>query len=323
MIARALARLLERGVAGPGFGAIASLWGERAPILRPLAIPRGVRIVCVGGATLGGSGKTPLAIGCARALADAGHRVAFVGHAHRARVVQSRRVGDVSAGDEAWEAANALGDVPVYVGPTRQAAVDLAARVADVLVIDGPLNLRPTRAHLALLAVDGRAPFGSGACLPAGDLRASVERLREASDVVVAVGTNANSTVAHYHAPLTRFRLRTHGQDDAPLEALRGTTVDVATAIARPDRFLDTLRTHGIDVRRHLQRADHDRSPLPAGRWLVPRKNAHWADPRRGGPRTKVTWVEYDIDLPLGLRELLQIATGRDPRRERHSVQAL
>ncbi len=288
---RNIARRLERGAGPAATSPIEHLWGRLAPIARPLRVPRGVRVLTVGGATLGGSGKTPLAIACALAVARAGAKVAFVGH--------------WSARDEAAEAASALAsaNVPLFVERSRQRAVDRAAAAADVLVIDGPLNLSPVRSHLALLAVDGASPFGSGLCPPRGDLRATPARLRGWADAVVSVGDGDSAGVATHHAPLTDLRVRGRSRAARPLADWAGQPVQVATAIARPERFLRTLARHGVVPSRHLERPDHDGRPLPPGKWLVPRKNAHLAAGR--GPDDEVLWVEYDISLPSSLMTVL------------------
>ncbi len=323
---RRIARALERGTDFPGLGTIAALWGAVAPIARPVVLPAGVRAVTIGGATLGGSGKTPLAIACARMLArtfvDGETSVAFVGHGYGARVSAAKIVapGDVGAGDEAAEAALALADarVPVVVGPSRQAAVDHAALVvgARVLVLDGPLALaqldpRDDARVVALLALDPEAPFGSGACPPRGDLRAAPARLVAAADAVVCVGDSANLEVAHHVAPRVGMRVQSRGGGPgvplAAWAAARGDDgVNVATAIARPERFLRLLARAGVRVERHLEAADHADLSLPPGEWLVPRKNAPRAHFRDGFESSnRVAWVEYDIDLPASLRELL------------------
>ena len=158
-------------------GPVSARWLE-STIVRRLHVPPGVATVCVGGATLGGSGKTPLAIACARALADRGHRVALVGHGHRgrpdhARVVHSSDALDI-AGDEALvAAAHLLSHVPVVIAPRRQRAVELSAEHADVLVMDGVHQIHPLRATVVLLATSMPDPWGSGQPFPRGDLRAS------------------------------------------------------------------------------------------------------------------------------------------------------
>src|SRR5580700_9814061 len=164
----AISRALEEGRSrGSMARATAQVWCHVAArrVVRSLEVPRGVRVVAVGGATLGGSGKTPLAIACARELAACGARVALVGHAYRARPGRARRAlpddGLAEVGDEALLAARSLGsEVPVVVAPSRSLAVAEAARQADVLVLDGVLQIAPVRAALALLAVAAVEPWG-------------------------------------------------------------------------------------------------------------------------------------------------------------------
>src|SRR5688500_7539901 len=98
-------RLEDATVAGPALRRAAA-----ARIARRLISPGAVRVIGIGGATLGGAGKTPVALAVARALASsARERVAIVGHAYRARPLRARRV-EISdsvdeVGDEALAAA--------------------------------------------------------------------------------------------------------------------------------------------------------------------------------------------------------------------------
>lgn len=219
--------------------------------------PAGVALVTVGGATLGGSGKTPLAIACARELARSGTRVAFVAHGYRARPGRARVVaGDEPVdvvGDESLVAAHALRDlrVTVVVGPTRAEAVALAARQADVLVVDGLLQVRP-RAALSILAVDGGTSWAAGAVPPRGDLRAPPEALRSAADVVVSLGETSEDATVRSQGVWLDGRL-------VPWEALQGSSArfGLALALARPGRIVATLRRHGIDPVAVLRAPDH------------------------------------------------------------------
>ena len=56
---------------GPLATACAAAWARIAQrtVVRHLELPRRMRVIAIGGATLGGSGKTPLAIACAAELA--------------------------------------------------------------------------------------------------------------------------------------------------------------------------------------------------------------------------------------------------------------
>lgn len=196
VLALTIAEALEQGkVAGWWGDSLSRVWqctlGRN--VVRRLAWPSNVRVIAVGGATLGGSGKTPLAIACAIELANAGARATVVGHGYRGRLDEARVVGPFDSvecvGDEALVAARALDGCDrarVVVAPTRAAAIQMAARSSDVLVLDGVSQTRPVRATMALLAVDGTEPWGRAAALPPrGDLRAPIADLLRACDVVV------------------------------------------------------------------------------------------------------------------------------------------
>jgi tetraacyldisaccharide-1-P 4'-kinase len=257
-----LATTLEEGSWKGALATFASRGWARlsaACVARPVSWSRG-RVITVGGATLGGSGRTPLALACVKLLAEAGTQVALVGHAYRASPGRARWVGPhdpvAAVGDEALACARALREVAgaggagVVVGPTRQGALDAALARADVAVLDGPVQLAPRKADLALLAVDARAPWGSGACPPSGDLRAPVAALLASTDRIVRIGDgDAAATIASNGAHL-RGRLLTWAE-------LRGHRIGLVTSLARPRRVLEHLARHGISPVTFIPTPDH------------------------------------------------------------------
>jgi tetraacyldisaccharide 4'-kinase len=276
-VVRQLAARLESGwLDDPISRAAERAWASIAVarLAKRLAVRSGARVVAVGGATLGGSGKTPLAIACARALAEAGARVALVGHAYRASPGRAREVDPVdpieAVGDEALVCTSDLGGVArVVVGPTRQAALDLALARSDVAVLDGVHQLAPPqRAWMALLAVDPLVPWGAGACPPRGDLRAPIAALRASSDRVVPVP--ARSRGVHVRRAGAEVLL--------PWSALCGVRVGLVTALARPDRVLRTLAAHSVIPAVVRTFSDHARAHLHGAPgvdlWLATRKCA-------------------------------------------------
>jgi tetraacyldisaccharide 4'-kinase len=272
-----VARWLEGGsLSVPLTRALAHAHGVIAAraVARPLRLPthasgeRRFFTVTVGGATLGGSGKTRVAVACARELAKRGARVALIGHAYRSAVRDARvvRVTDAldDVGDEALVCARALAATPeacVLVGPTRQAAVDLAASLVpaiDALVIDGPLQLAPVKASLALLAVDAHVPWGAGVLPPAGDLRAPREALLAAADRVVEVrATPARVLRSHEDGgPVGEVAL------EAFAASCAGLRVGLFTALARPERLERALAESGFSLTAAVRAPDH--GPLTA-----------------------------------------------------------
>jgi tetraacyldisaccharide 4'-kinase len=300
-------------------------------ICRKLRWPAHVRVVAVGGATLGGSGKTPLAIACAAKLADVGAPVVLVGHAHRAAPRFARVVTETDAvdevGDEALMAVRALrgSSARVVVAPSRQAAIDFGARLGRVLVLDGVSQTSPVRASLALLSVDAVKPWGLPRALPPrGDLRAHPSELVDVCDVVVPVGDpSAYPATGWDRIPSTRDISPAHivgrGAHGATGElfswaALERAPVGLITSLAHPERVSRWLASRGVRPHILLRGADHGplRSDVPqkaarAAReagvalWLAtPKCSVHVA--RVAGPRRRAAEGQA-LGAPLAILE--------------------
>lgn len=270
-------RLESNGSPGPVTRLLASGWGALSArgIARPLVLPEGVRAIGVGGASLGGSFKTPFAIALARALAARGLDVALVGHAYRARPGTARivRTTDEVAevGDDAlWAAQSLAGSgVDVIVGPSRQAAVTFAARRARCLVFDGLLQARPQRLARSILLLDGSHPWQRAHCPPAGDLRAPRHALLGAADLAVvvddalaqadAISGFVGDAIAEGEAISDLERARCADGSAVPLSELRGTALGLVLAIARPGRVVEALARRGVHPVTTVAFPDHHR----------------------------------------------------------------
>jgi tetraacyldisaccharide 4'-kinase len=281
-----LGETLERGTLRVPFsGLLAGAWrlAMTRTLRRNLRLPAHVRVLAIGGATLGGSGKTPLAIACAAELARQGASAVLVGHAYKAAPRFARVVADGDSvedvGDEALMASRALraSGARVVVAPTRQAAIDLGATLGRVLVVDGVSQTAPVSASLALLALDAAEPWGSRQALPPrGDLRASPAELIEVCDVVVPFGDLPDPTSAEWcgisgkreGSPARAEGAGAHLTSGELLswDALADTPVGLITTLARPDRLVRSLAARGVYPRLVLRGSDHGPSPARLGR---------------------------------------------------------
>jgi len=252
--------------------AAAALWAHIASrgVARPLCLPEGTRIIGIGSAVLGGAGKTPLAIALARSLsfrAQPPEGVALIGHAYRAAPERPRIVdpGDAVAlvGDDALASARLLvgSTASVIVAPDRQSALDhAAAQGFRTLIVDGLLQARPARIAASILVLDAAAPWGGGACPPAGDLRAPREALLAATDLVVALGAGDLSPQCPPNAIAIPSRIEgavAANGERWSLADLARRRVGLFVAIARPGRVEAALRSAGIDPRPVIALGDH------------------------------------------------------------------
>jgi tetraacyldisaccharide 4'-kinase len=303
-------------------------------VTRRIAAPSRVQVVAIGGATLGGSGKTPLAIACAAELAASGARVALVGHAYRATPGRPRLVSPRDAlddvGDEALLAARALAPwgarASVVVAPSRSEAMALAARVADVLVLDGIAQLRPSPAALSILAVDPERPWGDGRSLPPrGSLRAPIATLVAASDAIVTVGDGEPAAELFdlgrsvWPSRVDSLGVETYVDEGALMTwpAVRALRVGLLTALARPERVLRALARRGVVPRAILSARDHGPFGRGAGSRAERRAREHGVDlwlatPKcalhaaRALPALRVAVVHHFVTLHPSLRKRLR-----------------
>jgi tetraacyldisaccharide 4'-kinase len=156
----------------------------------------------------------------------------------------------------------------VIVAPHRQGALDHAASLGlRVLVADGLLQSAPRRLASAILVLDEAAPWGSGACPPAGDLRAPREALLAASDhrVLLTAGAEPSAELAP-GLILVPSRIDGAAAPAHPrlsLAELARLRCGLFLTVARPERILRALRLAGIAPSPIVTLADHA-SPSPA-----------------------------------------------------------
>jgi tetraacyldisaccharide 4'-kinase len=327
-LAAKAARSLEEGTFRSRLAlGVSALWERSAGVVREVALPAGARVVGVGGATLGGSYKTPLVLALAKRLAARGNRVAVVSHGYKAGNAATRVVGAsepaVAAGDEAAWLARELAPlgVPVVVG-ARPAALALAAGLAPLVLVDSLLQTSPERLALSVLAVDARCPFGAGACPPAGDLRASPGVLLEASDVVAGVGAeSAGPDVPPFPPAQPVFPVassiagvRTSSGRAISTAELGAMRLGLLVAVARPERILRALAAvgvHPVDVRFFGDHRAPSRAGRPAsvGAWLTTAKcGTKLGNTYAGAP---VFVLEHRLTLPEALIDAVAFAGAR------------
>jgi len=178
-------------------------------------------VICVGGLTTGGSGKTPTALAI-HALLGSG-------------TFLTRGYGGRAAG-------------PLLVDPARHTARDVGDE-ALLLAAEGPTIVARDRPSGARLARQGPIILDDGLLDPAGPLRARAAAALARCCAVVLVGPNA----AGFRAPLPVLRadLRVEMPGPGPVLAFAG--------IGRPDKFRAALLAAGADLVGFVPFADHHR----------------------------------------------------------------
>jgi tetraacyldisaccharide 4'-kinase len=244
----------------------------------------GAPVISIGNLSVGGAGKTPVAMAVAERLQARGRRVAVLSRGYGSSRTDARVVSDgaevlLSAeegGDEAVLVARRLPGVAVLCGPRRAVLARLArgSLGADVLLLDDGFQHRALARDLDVVVLDAANPFGNGHLLPRGpnrEPRAALHRAGlvwlsrvegatpETLEVLRALAreTTGHDPVESRHAPVALLdgALRA----SVGVEALRGRRVRLLSGIARPRAFRRTVEALGAEVAAEHRFADHHR----------------------------------------------------------------
>ncbi len=213
------------------------------------------KVVCVGNLTVGGTGKTPIAMAIAEYLSAHGRNVCFLTRGYGGRTKGPMRVSaGASVADVGDEPLQLSQIAPVIVSEDREQGARLAeADGFDTIIMhDGHQNFTLEKDR-ALVVVDSSIGFGNGLMIPAGPLREPVTHGLQRADAVVVVGGDALA-LPDLDIPVLQARLITPEQ---PI--LQGERVVAFAGIGRPKKFFQSLAGLGAIVLETRSFGDHHR----------------------------------------------------------------
>jgi tetraacyldisaccharide 4'-kinase len=205
-----------------------------------------VPVICIGNLTVGGTGKTPVAIAIAKRIEALGFKPGFLTRAYGAQIKGPMTV------DPSLDDASTVSDEPLLLAahavtvcsPDRPAGARLLAskRVQAIVMDDGFQN--PSLAKdLSFVVVDAERGFGNGEVIPAGPLRERVEDGLSRAQGVILMGDGELDLPTK--VPVFRAKLTPLEEDAA---AVRNQRVAAFAGIGMPDKFFATLVNLGATL---------------------------------------------------------------------------
>ena len=260
---------------------LAALYGAAAALrMRTRGREAGVPVICLGNFTVGGAGKTPAALAVAQLLHAAHERPFFLSRGYGGRLAGPVRVSSAlhraaDVGDEPILLARLA---PTVVARNRVAGAAFARSAgASVIIMDDGFQNPSLVKDLNLVLVDGRRGIGNGRIVPAGPLRAPLERQLARAQALIVVGSPDGAARVIERAERRKVPVF-HGRlepDRAVIKAIGQRKVLAFAGIADPEKFFATLNSAGIQMANRAGFPDHHRFSAAEGLDLVTQAQAN------------------------------------------------
>jgi tetraacyldisaccharide 4'-kinase len=228
-------------------------------------------VICVGNFTMGGAGKTPVALKLAALLAARGLKAGFLSRGYGGSERGPHRV------DAALDDAGRVGDEPLLLAgaaPTvisrnrPQGALLLEALSVNTIVMDDGFQNPSLAKDFSLIVIDAGAGIGTGRVFPLGPLRAPLAFQAGMADAILLLGEGAGGAraveqvnLALRQGPEGFFSLGRNVFEarivPQATEEMRAQPCVAFCGIGRPAKFFETLAGAGLVAVKNRAFPDH------------------------------------------------------------------
>ncbi len=236
-------------------------------------------VISIGNITVGGTGKTPLAMALSKGLLAKGISIGILSRGYKGKasdpVVSDGKTIFLSpeeSGDEPFLMAKGCPGIPVLIGKNRFVNGRIAIqrfKLQGLILDDGYQHLALYR-DVNILLIDSQTAFGDGALLPRGILREPLSQLRRADLFLLTKVENPQTTqelekiIRHIHPDSEIFHshydpvcLVDPEDKQEALHSLKGKRVLAFSGIASPDYFSSLLEKCGAEIISQSNFPDH------------------------------------------------------------------
>ena len=213
-----------------------------------------VPVLIIGNITLGGTGKTPLALNIIENFLKEGLKPAFISRGYGGSANNIKEVFEFSnvraVGDEAL-LIKSKSKIPVFIGKDRANVARILLKKypeTSIIISDDGLQHHRLERDYEIIVVDSQRQFGNGLIFPAGPLREGISRLKQV-DAVVYKGVNNNSNFYQMKYITKHFKnLLTNKK--AIFKDIKDKKIVAITAIGNPESFFSTLEGYGLEFKK-------------------------------------------------------------------------
>lgn len=206
-------------------------------------------VICIGNATVGGSGKTPTAIALGKLLKQHKYKIAFACKNYNAILKHPAKVTKQNA-KKVMEEAVLLSEIaPTYVAANRFDAIKLAEKASpNIIIVDDGLQNNSFHKDISILVIDQALELTNQFLFPAGPFRESIKNSIKKSDVILNINPKKK-------IPISKTQINTKTTFKLPKNTSK--QYIAFTGIAFPEKFFNALSKLGIKMYKKISFPDH------------------------------------------------------------------
>jgi len=149
-------------------------------------------VICVGNLTVGGSGKTPVAVAIGKILHELSVDFAYLSRGYGAKktkfgFIKKNLENAAEVGEEPFIL---LEVAPTFIAKDRLSGAKEIDKMNEfrAIIIDDGMQNNSLKKDIIILVIDGKIKFGNKFIFPAGPLRQSIESGLKKADFIIVVG---------------------------------------------------------------------------------------------------------------------------------------
>lgn len=208
-------------------------------------------VICVGNATIGGTGKTQLVKWLVQKLQNE-YKIVVITKAYGVNLQKSVWVGTKSAQVVGDESKLLSAYAPVIAAPNPASAIELVKEYQpEIIIFDDGMQNPSFHKDLTILTINATRGFGNGRIIPAGPLRQSIKSAISQADMSILIGHEAHNEERELF-------------EKKPFKALiEANNIEFVkeyfafAGISNPESFFALLKQNGVVVKMSRSFPDH------------------------------------------------------------------
>lgn len=217
------------------------------------------KVICIGNVTVGGTGKTQIVESLAKHYKQENKKVLIITKGYGSTLKKAKLVEKSDTAAEVGDESILLSKVaPVLATKEIKYALPLIVKInPQIIIFDDGLQNPNFIKDCKIMVIDNERGIGNGRIFPSGPLRQKIEPAIKNCDALIMIGENdcknlnITKNAIENHKPIFKAKINLL----SPIN--KNTEYFAFSAIGNPDKFFNTLKNNGANIKQTKHFPDH------------------------------------------------------------------